>query len=186
MTSSTHDPALNAKFYTNRWPGGSNLTTDKVPTEIAYGPDGKIRWGYEIRPDEDRLRCFKLRLAERRALPIGVSTSGQDELLARWGKDAQTATADYMGALWRHAKEVLRRRWPFMPTTTVEIILTVPAVWPDAAKNATLSAAKRAGMGDSISLISEPEAAAVYTLKSMQLSHLRSQADCTTTARGVC
>ncbi len=42
------------------------------------------------------------------------------------------------------------------------------------AKNATLEAAERAGMGDigSLKMISEPEAAAVYTLKAIQPNHL--------------
>jgi molecular chaperone DnaK (HSP70) len=45
-------------------------------------------------------------------------------------------------------------------------------VWSDAAKNATRKAAEGAGMGGEggkgIRLISEPEAAAVYTLKAIQ------------------
>lgn len=60
-----------------------------------------------------------------------------------------------------------------MPTTQVDVILTVPALWSNAVKDATLNAAKRAGMGSNISLISEPEAAAVYTLKSMQPRQLQ-------------
>lgn len=112
-------------------------------------------------------------LDSRQELPNYVSQSDIRDQLARKGKDAQTVVADYLRELWAHAKEVLGRRWPFMSTTQLEVILTVPAVWSDAAKDATLTAAKRAGMGNNITLISEPEAAAVYTLKSMQLSHLR-------------
>ncbi|RAL59449.1 hypothetical protein DID88_006822 [Monilinia fructigena] len=54
-------------------------------------------------------------------------------------------------------------------------VLTCPAVWSDAAKNTTLQAAERAGMGDksAIQMISEPEAAAVYTLKAIQPNHLQ-------------
>jgi molecular chaperone DnaK (HSP70) len=62
-----------------------------------------------------------------------------------------------------------------MATTKVEFVMTVPAVWSDAAKNATLHAAERAGMGNrhDLRLISEPEAAAAYTLKAIQPNHLK-------------
>ena len=61
-----------------------------------------------------------------------------------------------------------------MKTVKVEWVLTVPAVWSDSAKNATLQAAERAGMGKAknLKLISEPEAAAVYTLKAIQPNNL--------------
>ena len=61
-----------------------------------------------------------------------------------------------------------------MASTKVEFVLTCPAVWSDAAKNTTLQAAERAGMGakSDIQMISEPEAAAVYTLKAIQPNHL--------------
>ncbi|KAK3713178.1 hypothetical protein LTR37_008611 [Vermiconidia calcicola] len=49
-------------------------------------------------------------------------------------------------------------------TTPLPCILTLPTVWLDGTENATLNAAKQAGMGPDITLISEPEAAAVYTL----------------------
>lgn len=62
-----------------------------------------------------------------------------------------------------------------MTLTKVEFVLTVPAVWSDSAKNATLQAAERAGMGNrhELKLISEPEAAAIYTLKAIQPNYLK-------------
>ncbi len=46
-----------------------------------------------------------------------------------------------------------------------QYVLTVPAIWPDGAKNATRRCAKDAGMGNDILMISEPEAAAIYALE---------------------
>jgi molecular chaperone DnaK (HSP70) len=87
------------------------------------------------------------------------------------------AVADYLTALHGHTMETLGRRYgeSFMQKTKIEFVLTVPAVWSDSAKNATLLAAERAGMGDvgSLKIISEPEAAAVYTLKAIQPNHLQ-------------
>lgn len=116
---------------------------------------------------------MKLMLDPSQELPNYVSQSDLKAQLLRKGKNAQSVVADYLSQLWKHAKTVLERRWPFLSTTKLEVILTVPAVWSDAAKDATLTAAKRAGMGSNITLISEPEAAAVYTMKSMQPSELR-------------
>jgi molecular chaperone DnaK (HSP70) len=47
----------------------------------------------------------------------------------------------------------------------METILTVPAVWSEKAKSDTIQCAHRAGFGelDKIRIITEPEAAAVYT-----------------------
>ncbi|KAI5244990.1 hypothetical protein E4T43_03459 [Aureobasidium subglaciale] len=61
------------------WPGSNGVTSDKVPSEILYETNPptsgikrdwkgevvtttRIRWGLEIKPEETRLRCLKLRL----------------------------------------------------------------------------------------------------------------------------
>lgn len=73
--------------------------------------------------------------------------------------------------------ETLTKRYgeTFMGMTKVQFVLTVPAVWSDSAKDATLKAAEKAGMGSGkdLKLISEPEAAAVYTLKAIQPNNLK-------------
>jgi hypothetical protein len=54
-------------------------------------------------------------------------------------------------------------------TTPMECWITLPAIWSDEAKDATLNAARKAGFGsrpdDAIFTIAEPEAAAIATLK---------------------
>ncbi|KAK5175356.1 uncharacterized protein LTR77_000495 [Saxophila tyrrhenica] len=198
-----------------RWPSASGLTSDKVPSEIAYTkakstsssaagqgvqdtwsvlmgtPPGKklaastqpkpagsgkettINWGFDIAPQESRLRCMKL-LLDHQDIPSFVSSSELHELLAASGKTATAVVADYLREVYKHAKAELAKRYGtvFIDSTHLQWILTVPAVWSDGAKNATLTAAKKAGMGPDLTLISEPEAAAVYTLQAMQPSHL--------------
>ena len=87
------------------------------------------------------------------------------------------AVSDYLSMIYKHTMETLTRRYgeTFMSLTKVQFVLTVPAVWSDAAKDATLKAAEKAGMGNrhDLKLISEPEAAAVYTLKAIQPNHLK-------------
>ncbi|WPH04010.1 Hypothetical protein R9X50_00689400 [Acrodontium crateriforme] len=174
------------------WPGGNGITSDKVPTEIAYEepkvpatasavedesetsspPSRQIRWGFQFKPEETRLRCIKLFLDRNQSLPHFVSPLETAAQLRKCERTVMDAVSDYLIKIYEHTLETLTRRYgsSFMSTTKVEFVLTVPAVWSDAAKNATLQAAERAGMGrrHELRLISEPEAAAVYTLKTVQ------------------
>ncbi|KKY34570.1 putative hsp70 protein [Diaporthe ampelina] len=166
------------------WPGGNGITSDKVPTEISYdlpqdSPSGTkptVKWGFQFKPEESRLRCIKLFLDRSQKLPFYVSpleTAGQ---LKKYNKTVVDAVSDYLTQIYNHTMDTLTRRYgeSFMASTKVDFVLTCPAVWSDYAKNTTLQAAERAGMGSksSIQMISEPEAAAVYTLKAIQPNHL--------------
>ena len=184
------------------WPGGNGITSDKVPTEIAYElppppkdvpvspidsssvedtdltpPARTIRWGFQFRPEDQRLRCIKLFLDRNQKLPHFVSPLETAAQLRKCDKTVMDAVSDYLTKIYEHTMETLTRRYgeAFVNATKVEFVLTVPAVWSDAAKNATLQAAERAGMGSraELKLISEPEAAAVYTLRTIQPSGLK-------------
>lgn len=169
------------------WPGGNGITSDKVPTEISYDiPTSSVastspltpsvKWGFQFKPEDSRLRCIKLFLDRSQKLPFYVSPLETAAQLKRFNKTVVDAVSDYLTQVHRHTMDTLTRRYgeSFMASTRVDFVLTCPAVWSDAAKNTTLQAAERAGMGDksSIQMISEPEAAAVYTLKAIQPNHL--------------
>ncbi|EWC48311.1 hypothetical protein DRE_07770 [Drechslerella stenobrocha 248] len=165
------------------WPGGNGITSDKVPTEMSYltSPTSTTvqahKWGFQFKPEEERLRCIKLFLDRNQKLPHFVSPLETAAQLRKYNKNVVDAVSDYLTAIYKHTMDTLGRRYgdSFMQSTKVEFVLTVPAVWSDAAKNATLQAAERAGMGNrhDLRLISEPEAAAVYTLKAIQPNHLK-------------
>ena len=175
------------------WPGGNGITSDKVPTEISYDFPGNassaggsatgsttaeptVKWGFQFKPEESRLRCIKLFLDRSQKLPFYVSPQETATQLKKYNKNVVDAVSDYLTQVHRHTMDTLTRRYgeSFMASTRVEVVLTCPAVWSDAAKNTTLQAAERAGMGSSsdIQMISEPEAAAVYTLKAIQPNNL--------------
>ncbi|KAI6845763.1 actin-like ATPase domain-containing protein [Hortaea werneckii] len=173
------------------WPGGNNATSDKVPSELTYN-DAKpastrlsssinspakstMRWGFQVRNDEPRLRCLKLLLDPAQPLPAYISLADIYDQLSAADKGVDAAVAEYMTAVFNHTKEVLVRRYGqgFVSTTKLQIVLTVPAVWSEAAQDATLRAAQAAGMGNTIAMISEPEAAAVYALQAIQPNHLK-------------
>lgn len=156
-----------------------------MPTEIAYdypanatpGTDPPtVKWGFQFKPEESRLRCIKLFLDRSQKLPFYVSPLDTAAQLKRFNKNVVDAVSDYLTQIHRHTMDTLTRRYgeSFMASTKVDFVLTCPAVWSDAAKNTTLQAAERAGMGSrsDIQMISEPEAAAVYTLKAIQPNHL--------------
>ncbi|KAI1210451.1 actin-like ATPase domain-containing protein [Annulohypoxylon truncatum] len=166
------------------WPGGNGITSDKVPTEISYDfppnptPETQpnVKWGFQFKPEESRLRCIKLFLDRSQKLPFYVSPQETATQLKKYNKTVIDAVSDYLTEIYKHTMDTLTRRYgeSFMASTNVDFVLTCPAVWSDAAKNATLQAAERAGMGlkADIQIISEPEAAAVYTLKAIQPNHL--------------
>lgn len=168
------------------WPGGNGITSDKVPTELAYEPappnsppgtPPAVKWGFQFRPEEPRLRCIKLFLDRAQKLPFYVSPLETASQLRKSNKTVVDAVTDYLTQIQKHTMDTLRRRYGegFVASTPVDWVLTCPAVWSDAAKNATLLAAERAEMGkkSQIQMISEPEAAAVYTLKAIQPTHLK-------------
>lgn len=179
------------KLTIDSWPGSSRVTSEKVPTELAYetvtqgtkrdhngqrinsGTAVKMVWGFELKPDQSRLRCLKLRLDPRQKMPRYVSEDALDRQLILSGKTAEDAVADYLSLAFSHVKHVMKNRFGehMVETTPIDVILTVPAVWSDAAKDATLSAAEKAGMGTEITMISEPEAAAHYAINSIDNQH---------------
>ena len=94
--------------------------------------------------------------------------------LARNNVSAEKLTIDYLTALRTHAENIMTQNLTrgVMRTTPREYIITVPAVWSERAQTLTRSCAEQAGMGnaESIQIISEPEAAAIYALGSMDRS----------------
>lgn len=148
----------------------SSSSYSPSPSPSSSSPTSP-KWGFQFRPEEPRLRCIKLFLDPIQKLPFYVSHLDTAAQLKRANRTVVDAVSDYLTQIRRHTMETLSRRYgaSFMASTRVEFVLTCPAVWSDAAKHRTLLAAERAGMGQrgEIRMVSEPEAAAVYTLKVM-------------------
>lgn len=90
------------------------------------------------------------------------------------GKDAIEVTSDFLSELYRHILKMITKQFTeeALCITSLEFWFTVPAIWSDQAKDATREAARLASFGDSpsrphdkISMITEPEAAAIAALK---------------------
>jgi Hsp70 protein len=177
------------------WPGLGVGDTQKVPSRISYGlpPEHKIEWGYEIKPSskatvhalmklklDEKLKKskqLKLILAYLSSQMDGITlddveddSEDEDGPPDYPGKGAVDIVADYLKEVRKSFMEHLNKQYGAVLISTLrkELIITVPAVWSERAKDLTLKAVGQAGFeANSISMITEPEAAAVYTLKGM-------------------
>ncbi|KAL4960816.1 Hsp70 family protein [Aspergillus stella-maris] len=149
------------------WPSHAGtqegISSVKVPTELRYtkgNSDEDTEWGFQIPALVDRYQWFKLGLDESNPL---VSTKS-------WGdKTPEQLAEDYLTALYKHIMYTLEQKLgaALLRTIPLEFSLTVPAIWTEAAKDKTLKACQRAGFiknNEEISLVSEPEAAAIYAI----------------------
>ncbi|TPX17742.1 uncharacterized protein E0L32_002843 [Thyridium curvatum] len=158
------------------WPvhdGPRNTEGEKTATAIRYVRSGKvtsIQWGGTIHDDEEALRWFKLLLAElgnkyRKAEHI----LHVEDKIARLNKQPGQVIADYLGKLWEKAIESIDNEVGSFENARLHIVMTIPAIWTGQAQDAMEAAARQAGLlkkpGTKLSFISEPEAAAMATLR---------------------
>lgn len=92
--------------------------------------------------------------------------------LADGTRNPERMTVDFLTALRKHVEMVMKHKLPTSVylTTPIEYIITVPAVWSEAAQAKTRTCAEKAGMGEgaALHLVSEPEAAAIYSFEVME------------------
>ncbi|KAK4110219.1 actin-like ATPase domain-containing protein [Canariomyces notabilis] len=159
----------------------SNFDEEKAPTALSFGSNGKVNWGYSIPYDVDQVKWFKLLLIDEEDLPEDVRSSAKIEqaraYLKKHNKTAIEVIALFLRHLWNHTTqritETVSRN--LVNFSKFHIVITLPAIWPDYARNRMREAASDAGMlaertaGDTeLSFISEPEAAALVTLADME------------------
>lgn len=141
--------------------------------EIQY--DGHdIKWGFQIGEFGERHQWFKLGLDPSQSWKDSkLDTKFADPMTTPPTSEGETEklVVDYLTALRKHSEQILRYKLPksALQSIPLEFVITVPAVWTDAAQAKTRNCAERAGMGCGFSLhiISEPEAAAIYALDAM-------------------
>ncbi|GME37476.1 hsp70 family protein [Neofusicoccum parvum] len=163
----------------NQWPGISD-TVSKVPTRIAYAAENKNinidKWGFAVTSSMESYLWTKL-LLDRTATTTELDDPALKDLFGKGmmklphDKTAKQVCTDYLNGLYNYLVSTLCKRFgsEIYAVTPVECWITIPAIWSDAAKDATRSAAISAGFGsrpfDKVNLITEPEAAALAALK---------------------
>lgn len=173
------------------WPhaASSHYASDKVPSDIAYGADKKpAGFGFDIPSDALNLQWVKLLLepddlrhkSAVNASRVWRSYEYLDE--KHLNKKPVDAVADYLRWLWRIVKAKIERDEDdpdVLENAQLTVVLTVPATWSERAKYSMQRAAKAAGMPErSIKLISEPEAAAIFSLKKQAKKGQIQKGDC--------
>ncbi|KAK8071086.1 hypothetical protein PG997_011289 [Apiospora hydei] len=158
----------------SKWPGDAGRVSNdvKVPTIISYNPAdiSDFKWGYQVKLGDKAIVGIKLLLDPDQKKPSCLPGSGKRTALKTLPKPAVDIAADYIGAVYEYAVKEIRKGsvGRFFDTCEREFVLTVPAVWSDKAKDLTLQAATKAGLG-TVTMIKEPEAAAIYTLSEQTL-----------------
>lgn len=159
------------------WPSrhGKIGTREKVPSEIAYLEEG-VRWGSDIPPHEKRHMWTKLELDNREDGEVAKILYELSLLELR--KSPVEVIADFLAQVKAHLIKNLDEKfgkelWRTLPIT---LVVTVPAVWSDIAKYRTMQAIEKSGfnslrngdMTTPVTITTEPEAAALYTIKMLQ------------------
>ncbi|PFH55090.1 hypothetical protein XA68_10758 [Ophiocordyceps unilateralis] len=164
----------------SEWPSYSPFNTDKkkVPSTLLYRPGGEEPlWGYDIAPDEIPLTWFKLLLLDDEDLPNHVRNSDHLQqaklLLQRSNRHVVEIIGDYIKLLWTFGMQDMEREMGRgqLSATQLQLMVTVPAIWPLYARNRMQQAIQHAGImslrpAGSVRLgfVSEPEAAAVAAM----------------------
>ena len=132
-------------------------------------------WGYQVEDTEPKHQWFKLSLDPSWRndsselvikYPVPIATS----FLNANAEQTDDLVVKYLTALKEHSERILAGKFEGVGNALKrldrEYMITVPAVWSDVARKRTRSCAERAGfgVGNSLQLITEPEAAALYQL----------------------
>ncbi|CAN9107961.1 unnamed protein product [Alternaria alternata] len=151
-------------------------TKEKVPSEVTYQKQGLL-WGSLIPPNVQRHLWTKLQLdptqkGELVKIVREVSTSSEHP-----NKQPVEIIADFLAQVKAHLIKNLDQKYGkvLWRSMNVTLVVTVPAVWTEVAKARTLEAVDKAGFNTSefpqlknILMTTEPEAAAIYTIKSLR------------------
>ena len=161
----------------------------KVPSDIAYDKQGHVHCGFGIPETCKRLRWVKLLLetdphpqnAEYLAAPDVQSVR---RAVTDLGKTPIEVTADYLRWLWDQVVQRICKDYEdesIIERSHVTIVMTVPAMWSDMAKDNTVQAAEKAGLtlgNKSLKFVTEPEAAAIASLRKQITRELLHKGDC--------
>ncbi|OJD15098.1 hypothetical protein AJ78_04615 [Emergomyces pasteurianus Ep9510] len=155
------------------WPGNFEVRI-KVPSTIADRINNSEfrQWGYEVTAGMPCSSWFKLKMAPSNTSaiqddPLLLHSVGPSLLRVPDGETPRTLCEEYLSRLYKHVLEKIGREYTnaMVDTLRVDVVLTTPADWSRGYKIALVEAAHAAGVasriGDSISTIDEPEAAAL-------------------------
>lgn len=101
-----------------------------------------------------------MRLDQDQKLPDYVSESELNAALSKAGKNPVSCASEFLSAVFNFTMQELKKRYgktmveTMVENARIDYRLTVPAMWSLAAKSATRTAAKNAGMTKNVVLVS--------------------------------
>jgi hypothetical protein len=159
------------------WPSANHLSQGEPQVPSAY--DIKTgKWGYQITPDMDPVRWFKLLLLKSEDIKqkmtrdsIHIKTATTQLAQAKPAMRATDIVGRYLKELWDHTYTQIEQRLD-IDSFPLRVAITVPAIWPPYALSAMREAAEIAGIvgverdmgATTLDLVQEPEAAGLSTL----------------------
>lgn len=161
--------------------------SEKVLSDIAYDANNQARCGFDIPLELERLQWVKLLLEPHLTNPNlghGVQTQRTLAILERMNKSPIDVAADYLGWLWNHVRSRIienESNEDIFKIADTTIVITVPAVWSEKARDNTVLAVERAGIGlegRTIKFVTEPEAAAIFSLRNKARTGQIKKEDC--------
>lgn len=187
---STDKSDINDIAIISSWPGpnrdGENVS--KVPSRIAYpfnNPDlQENKWGFHVEAGMTAYSWTKL-LLDRNTPETEFddttlnSSAGMGIFKLPEDKNASAVVADFLASVYKYTMFILEKQISAgaLAVTPIEFWFTIPAMWRDQPQRAMKDAAILAGFasrpGDGIFMISEPEAAAITTLKKSTTNAMR-------------
>ncbi|EHK20682.1 uncharacterized protein TRIVIDRAFT_69382 [Trichoderma virens Gv29-8] len=153
------------------WPGSDGAGVPKIPTVIRYDSPVSFTWGAQVNRQDGGIVGVKLLLDPSQPRPKYLPEINVEEELGKLPKSPVQVAADFIGAVYNHAMKEIGKKvsQDYVKLCRKVYVLSVPAVWSDAAKNSTLTAARAAGLSP-VQLIKEPEAAALWTAKKLDVA----------------
>ncbi|QPC59282.1 hypothetical protein HYE67_001513 [Fusarium culmorum] len=158
------------------WPSEDHRNKNEIQVPTLYDVKSQ-KWGYQITPDMNPMKWFKLLLLNKE--DITKEAGGNSVQLRQTIEILETsddkitpvqAVGLYLKKVWNHTYASLGSMID-IDNLPLRVAITVPAIWPDYAKNLMKEAAKIAGItkhraiGETtLMTVEEPEAAALASL----------------------
>lgn len=162
---------------------------EKVPSDIAYDAEGHAHCGFDIPNGLTRLQWVKLLLEtdldpEKERLRKAVEVQSTLQALKELDKTPVQVAGEYLKWLWTNIKQKICESQSdpnLLESSAVTVVMTVPAMWSDKARDNTVQAAEIAGIsgeGRKLKFLNEPEAAAISELKKRVATGQIDEEDC--------
>lgn len=157
--------------------GTTYKSRDEVQVPTQYDRRSGA-WGYLLDKGHSPDKWFKLLLLRDEDIRDDIRNSpylqSARQKASRLGEDGVIdLVADFLGHLWQHAMREIELQIDsiHLQNLPFKVALTIPAIWPQYARNMMKDAARRAGIlqrrdiaDTMLTLVEEPEAAALATL----------------------